>query len=43
MLTKMFAFADTETEQLAKLMTSKVRRHVKPGSAQLIPQGKLSA
>jgi hypothetical protein len=33
MLTKAFVFSDTKSEQLAKLMTSKVRQRVKPGSA----------
>src|SRR5256886_7826560 len=32
-------FPIQKSKQLAKLMTSKVRQHVKPGSTQLIPRG----
>jgi hypothetical protein len=32
MPTKAFGFPIQKTEQLAKLMTTKLRRHVKPGS-----------
>src|SRR4029077_12076395 len=36
---KRSSFSIQKSKQLAKLMTSKVRRHVKPGRTQLIPRG----